>query len=170
MSSRCYKDEQEIIFYINLASKISFKLKCFMSTTNESKIILLQYQTDEGLNCTKCTLIVNQEKQNARWILTQKVLFCRYSGAACGLAFVFIYPSLIYIISLYQEERLTWPKLIFHVFIIILGLANLIVQFFMWNTQLSSQDLSRYFELWQQFHLNSLVSAVLAVTLNVFLR
>lgn len=55
----------------------------------------------------------------------------RYSGAACGLAFVFIYPSLIYIISLHQEERLTWPKLIFHVFIIILGLANLIVQFFM---------------------------------------
>ncbi|XP_069897279.1 neutral amino acid transporter 9 isoform X1 [Dipodomys merriami] len=55
----------------------------------------------------------------------------RYSGAACGLAFVFIYPSLIYIISLYQEERLTWPKLIFHMFIIILGLANLIVQFFM---------------------------------------
>ncbi|KAB0389945.1 hypothetical protein E2I00_017901, partial [Balaenoptera physalus] len=35
----------------------------------------------------------------------------RYSGAACGLAFVFIYPSLIYIISLYQEERLTWPNL-----------------------------------------------------------
>ncbi|XP_004678371.1 PREDICTED: sodium-coupled neutral amino acid transporter 9 [Condylura cristata] len=55
----------------------------------------------------------------------------RYSGAACGLAFVFIYPSLIYIISLHREERLTWPKLIFHVFIIILGLANLIVQFFM---------------------------------------
>ncbi|XP_060047032.1 neutral amino acid transporter 9 isoform X4 [Erinaceus europaeus] len=55
----------------------------------------------------------------------------RYSGAACGLAFVFIYPSLIYIISLYQEERLTWPKLLFHVFIILLGLGNLIVQFFM---------------------------------------
>ncbi|XP_047615668.1 sodium-coupled neutral amino acid transporter 9 isoform X3 [Phacochoerus africanus] len=54
----------------------------------------------------------------------------RYSGAACGLAFVFIYPSLIYMISLYQEERLTWPKFIFHVFIIILGLANLVVQFF----------------------------------------
>ncbi|XP_032706343.1 sodium-coupled neutral amino acid transporter 9 isoform X2 [Lontra canadensis] len=55
----------------------------------------------------------------------------RYSGAACGLAFVFIYPSLIYMISLHQEDRLTWPKLIFHIFIIILGLANLIVQFFM---------------------------------------
>lgn len=55
----------------------------------------------------------------------------RYSGAACGLAFVFIYPSLIYIISLRQEERLTWPKLVFHVFIIIFGLANLFAQFFM---------------------------------------
>ncbi|XP_040584897.1 sodium-coupled neutral amino acid transporter 9 isoform X1 [Mesocricetus auratus] len=55
----------------------------------------------------------------------------RYSGAACGLAFVFIYPSLIYIISLHQEERLTWAKLVFHIFIIILGLANLIAQFFM---------------------------------------
>ncbi|KAM7148580.1 neutral amino acid transporter 9 isoform 7-T10 [Molossus nigricans] len=55
----------------------------------------------------------------------------RYSGAACGLAFVFFYPSLIYIISLRQEDRLTWPKLIFHVFIIVLGLANLITQFFM---------------------------------------
>lgn len=55
----------------------------------------------------------------------------RYSGAACGLAFVFIYPSLTYIIALHQGERLTWTKLIFHVFIIILGLANLIVQFFM---------------------------------------
>ncbi|XP_066233748.1 neutral amino acid transporter 9 [Saccopteryx leptura] len=55
----------------------------------------------------------------------------RYSGAACGLAFVFIYPSLIYIISLHQEDRLTWPTLIFHVLIILLGLANLVVQFFM---------------------------------------
>lgn len=55
----------------------------------------------------------------------------RYSGAACGLAFVFIYPSLIYIISLCQEERLTLPKLVFHIFIIILGVANLFAQFFM---------------------------------------
>lgn len=55
----------------------------------------------------------------------------RYSGAACGLAFVFIYPSLIYILSQHQEERLTWPKLVFHIIIIILGLANLIAQFFM---------------------------------------
>ncbi|XP_038177980.1 sodium-coupled neutral amino acid transporter 9 isoform X3 [Arvicola amphibius] len=58
-------------------------------------------------------------------------VYPRYSGAACGLAFVFIYPSLIYIISLRQEERLTLPKLVFHVFIMILGLANLFAQFFM---------------------------------------
>ncbi|KAK1345408.1 hypothetical protein QTO34_014121 [Cnephaeus nilssonii] len=54
-----------------------------------------------------------------------------YSGAACGLAFVFVYPSLIYILSLRQEDRLTWPTLVFHVLIIILGLANLVAQFFM---------------------------------------
>lgn len=58
-------------------------------------------------------------------------LSLRYSGAACGLAFVFFYPSLTYIISLRQEDRLTWPKLTFHVLIMVLGLANLLVQFFM---------------------------------------
>ncbi|XP_061474144.1 neutral amino acid transporter 9 isoform X2 [Rhineura floridana] len=31
----------------------------------------------------------------------------RYSGATCGLAFVFVYPSLIYMISLHRENRLT---------------------------------------------------------------
>ncbi|NXX96574.1 S38A9 protein, partial [Centropus bengalensis] len=53
----------------------------------------------------------------------------RYSGATCGLAFVFVYPSLIYMISLHRAGQLTWPTLIIHIFIIILGLANLIAQF-----------------------------------------
>ncbi|XP_019373400.1 PREDICTED: sodium-coupled neutral amino acid transporter 9 isoform X3 [Gavialis gangeticus] len=53
----------------------------------------------------------------------------RYSGATCGLAFVFVYPSLIYMISLRVVGKLTWPILITHIFIIILGLANLIAQF-----------------------------------------
>lgn len=44
---------------------------------------------------------------------------------------MFVYPSLIYILSLRQEDRLTWPTLVFHVLIIILGLANLVAQFFM---------------------------------------
>ncbi|OXB55698.1 hypothetical protein ASZ78_000735 [Callipepla squamata] len=53
----------------------------------------------------------------------------RYSGATCGLAFVFVYPSLIYVISLHHAGQLTWPALIIHIFIILLGLANLIAQF-----------------------------------------
>ncbi|XP_030422327.1 sodium-coupled neutral amino acid transporter 9 isoform X2 [Gopherus evgoodei] len=53
----------------------------------------------------------------------------RYSGATCGLAFVFVYPSLIYMISLHQSGQLTWSMLIVHIFIIILGLANLTAQF-----------------------------------------
>ncbi|EMP41367.1 Putative sodium-coupled neutral amino acid transporter 9 [Chelonia mydas] len=53
----------------------------------------------------------------------------RYSGATCGLAFVFVYPSLIYMISLHQSGQLTWSTLIVHIFILILGLANLIAQF-----------------------------------------
>ncbi|XP_075582522.1 neutral amino acid transporter 9 isoform X2 [Pelecanus crispus] len=53
----------------------------------------------------------------------------RYSGATCGLAFVFVYPSLIYVISLHRAGQLTWPALIIHIFIILLGLANLIAQF-----------------------------------------
>ncbi|XP_053910437.1 neutral amino acid transporter 9 isoform X2 [Cuculus canorus] len=53
----------------------------------------------------------------------------RYSGATCGLAFVFVYPSLIYVISLHRAGQLTWPTLIIHIFIILLGLANLIAQF-----------------------------------------
>ncbi|XP_074022147.1 neutral amino acid transporter 9 isoform X2 [Numenius arquata] len=53
----------------------------------------------------------------------------RYSGATCGLAFVFVYPSLIYVISLHRAGQLTWPALIIHILIILLGLANLIAQF-----------------------------------------
>ncbi|XP_061474167.1 neutral amino acid transporter 9 isoform X4 [Rhineura floridana] len=55
----------------------------------------------------------------------------RYSGATCGLAFVFVYPSLIYMISLHRENRLTWLALVVHVMIILLGVANLIAQFLM---------------------------------------
>ncbi|XP_026572506.1 sodium-coupled neutral amino acid transporter 9 [Pseudonaja textilis] len=53
----------------------------------------------------------------------------RYSGATCGLAFVFVYPSIIYIISLHRENQLTWFTLISHFLIILLGVANLMAQF-----------------------------------------
>lgn len=62
--------------------------------------------------------------------------FLRYSGATCGLAFVFVYPSLIYVISLHRAGQLTWPVLIIHIFIIVLGLANLIAQFLLWKLPL----------------------------------
>nr|XP_033787105.1 sodium-coupled neutral amino acid transporter 9 isoform X2 [Geotrypetes seraphini] len=55
----------------------------------------------------------------------------RYSGATCGLAFVFVYPALIHLISQYHKGELKWPSLIFHVFLMVLGLANLISQFLM---------------------------------------
>ncbi|XP_039211574.1 sodium-coupled neutral amino acid transporter 9 isoform X2 [Crotalus tigris] len=53
----------------------------------------------------------------------------RYSGATCGLAFVFVYPSIIYIISLHRENQLTWFALLSHFLIILLGMANLMAQF-----------------------------------------
>lgn len=53
----------------------------------------------------------------------------RYSGATCGLAFVFVYPSLIHMISLQRKGQLSWPSTIFHCFLMVLGVANLIAQF-----------------------------------------
>ncbi|GCB64451.1 hypothetical protein scyTo_0004608 [Scyliorhinus torazame] len=53
----------------------------------------------------------------------------RYSGATCGLAFIFVYPSLIHMISLHRKGQLSWPSAIFHSFLLVLGAANLIAQF-----------------------------------------
>ncbi|XP_043544617.1 sodium-coupled neutral amino acid transporter 9 isoform X2 [Chiloscyllium plagiosum] len=53
----------------------------------------------------------------------------RYSGATCGLAFVFVYPSLIHMMSLHRRGQLSWPSAIFHSSLIVLGVANLIAQF-----------------------------------------
>ncbi|KAM9329942.1 neutral amino acid transporter 9 [Gastrophryne carolinensis] len=55
----------------------------------------------------------------------------RFSGAACGLAFVFVYPCLIHMIALYRSQRLTWYSAVIHVSIIILGIGNLVAQFLM---------------------------------------
>lgn len=55
----------------------------------------------------------------------------RYAGALCGLALVFVLPSLIHMISLRRRGELRWPSTVFHSFIILLGVANLIGQFFM---------------------------------------
>ncbi|XP_053304023.1 sodium-coupled neutral amino acid transporter 9 [Spea bombifrons] len=55
----------------------------------------------------------------------------RFSGAACGLAFVFVYPSLIHMIALYRSQELKWPSAVFHICVIVLGVGNLVSQFFM---------------------------------------
>ncbi len=40
----------------------------------------------------------------------------RYSGAICGLALVFVLPSLIHMISLKRRGELRWPSAVFHSF------------------------------------------------------
>uniref|UniRef100_A0A4W6FD86 Neutral amino acid transporter 9 n=1 Tax=Lates calcarifer TaxID=8187 RepID=A0A4W6FD86_LATCA len=55
----------------------------------------------------------------------------RFSGATCGLALVFVFPALVHMISLKRQGVLRWPSALFHSFLILLGLANLLAQFFM---------------------------------------
>lgn len=55
----------------------------------------------------------------------------RFSGAMCGLALVFVFPSLVHMLSLRQQGALRWPSALFHSFLIVLGIANLLAQFFM---------------------------------------
>ncbi|CAI9562730.1 unnamed protein product [Staurois parvus] len=55
----------------------------------------------------------------------------RFSGAACGLAFVFVYPCLIHMIALYRSQRLTWYSAVIHTSIIVIGVGNLVAQFLM---------------------------------------
>ncbi|KAK9532995.1 hypothetical protein VZT92_010352 [Zoarces viviparus] len=55
----------------------------------------------------------------------------RFSGATCGLALVFVFPALVHMISLRRQGLLRWPSALFHSFLILLGVANLLAQFFM---------------------------------------
>ncbi|CAK6975721.1 sodium-coupled neutral amino acid transporter 9 [Scomber scombrus] len=55
----------------------------------------------------------------------------RFSGATCGLALVFVFPALVHMISLKRQGKLRWPSALFHSFLILLGMANLVAQFFM---------------------------------------
>uniref|UniRef100_M3ZZP8 Neutral amino acid transporter 9 n=1 Tax=Xiphophorus maculatus TaxID=8083 RepID=M3ZZP8_XIPMA len=55
----------------------------------------------------------------------------RFSGAICGLALVFLLPTLVHMFSLREQGRLTWQSVLFHSFLIVLGVANLMAQFFM---------------------------------------
>lgn len=54
----------------------------------------------------------------------------RYSGATCGLALVFVFPSAVHLKALRHRGELSWPSAFFHILLIVLGVANLIGQFF----------------------------------------
>eukprot|EP00091_Calanus_sinicus_P005307 TRINITY_DN15750_c0_g1_i2.p1 TRINITY_DN15750_c0_g1~~TRINITY_DN15750_c0_g1_i2.p1 ORF type:complete len:125 (-),score=18.90 TRINITY_DN15750_c0_g1_i2:43-417(-) len=54
----------------------------------------------------------------------------RFSGAACGLTIIFALPILVYLASVKRTGDLTWNSIILHSFIIMLGAANFIAQFF----------------------------------------
>ncbi|XP_018569982.1 sodium-coupled neutral amino acid transporter 9 homolog [Anoplophora glabripennis] len=54
----------------------------------------------------------------------------RYTGALSGLVYIFLLPSLLKMASLKKERSLTAAKFVFHVIIIIIGVLNLISQFF----------------------------------------
>uniref|UniRef100_H3CCG7 Neutral amino acid transporter 9 n=1 Tax=Tetraodon nigroviridis TaxID=99883 RepID=H3CCG7_TETNG len=55
----------------------------------------------------------------------------RFSGATCGLALVFVFPSLVHMISLRRRGLLRWPSVLLHGLLILLGVANLAAQFHM---------------------------------------
>ncbi|CAI5667680.1 sodium-coupled neutral amino acid transporter 9 isoform X2 [Oreochromis aureus] len=55
----------------------------------------------------------------------------RFSGAICGLALVFVFPALVHMITLRRQGMLRWTSAISHSLLILLGVANLVAQFFM---------------------------------------
>ena len=58
----------------------------------------------------------------------------RFSGAACGLTIIFALPILVYLASQQREEAgLSKLNITAHAFIVLLGLANFIAQFFIWT-------------------------------------
>ncbi|XP_074640915.1 neutral amino acid transporter 9-like isoform X2 [Tubulanus polymorphus] len=53
----------------------------------------------------------------------------RFSGAFCGLAYIFCLPCIVYMLERKKEGTLTIPVIVFHCGLIVLGIANFIGQF-----------------------------------------
>ncbi|XP_072046802.1 neutral amino acid transporter 9-like [Amphiura filiformis] len=53
----------------------------------------------------------------------------RFSGAFCGLAYIFTLPCLVYLLDQKRNGKLTPIKIVLHGFVILLGLVNFIAQF-----------------------------------------
>lgn len=57
----------------------------------------------------------------------------RYTGALSGFIYVFTLPSLLYLSILKKEEKLTMCSILIHLSIPVIGMINLIAQFFITN-------------------------------------
>lgn len=57
-------------------------------------------------------------------------IFLRFSGAICGFVYIYTLPTMLHLASQRRRNLLTTGSVIFHVSISIIGLANLIAQFF----------------------------------------
>lgn len=53
----------------------------------------------------------------------------RFSGAFCGLAYIFTLPCLVYMADLKEQGKLRWYHIAIHGVIMVLGVINLIAQF-----------------------------------------
>lgn len=57
------------------------------------------------------------------------LLLNRFAGAFCGLAYIFTFPPIIYLIYCKKIGTLTVPKIVIHSIIVAIGVANVIAQF-----------------------------------------
>ncbi|XP_037069917.1 LOW QUALITY PROTEIN: sodium-coupled neutral amino acid transporter 9 homolog [Pollicipes pollicipes] len=53
----------------------------------------------------------------------------RFSGAFCGMAWIFTFPCVTYLVGTYRRGRLRWPAALLHSGLVVLGVVNLILQF-----------------------------------------
>ena len=55
----------------------------------------------------------------------------RYAGSACGLALIFTLPCLVLLLKRKEANQLTWEAIVIHGFLILVGVAIFISQFFL---------------------------------------
>lgn len=53
----------------------------------------------------------------------------RYTGAFCGLIYLYLLPIGVHMIGLYKKKQLRWYSVIFHFMLLLLGAATLVLQF-----------------------------------------
>jgi len=56
-------------------------------------------------------------------------ILCRYSGATCGVVYVFFLPVVVHMMARKRQGKLTLPSKIVHGAIILLGILNFVAQF-----------------------------------------